>query len=69
MASGDVLRPSWKTAGVVCASAGNHGQGVAFAAKLLGGPLILQEQNSIPGLANRMLARIAKHTGLTPEDL
>jgi len=38
---------------------------VSFAAKLLGRPLILQEQNSIPGLANRMLARIADEVHLS----
>jgi UDP-N-acetylglucosamine--N-acetylmuramyl-(pentapeptide) pyrophosphoryl-undecaprenol N-acetylglucosamine transferase len=38
---------------------------VAFAAKLLGRPLILQEQNSVPGLANRMLARVADEVHLS----
>ncbi len=38
---------------------------LALAAKLLGRPLILQEQNSIPGLANRLLARIADEVHLS----
>ena len=38
---------------------------VAFAAKLLGRPLILQEQNSVPGLANRLLARVADEVHLS----
>ena len=38
---------------------------VAFAARLLGRPLLLQEQNSVPGLANRMLARIADEVHLS----
>ena len=38
---------------------------VAVAAWLLGRPLLLQEQNSIPGLANRWLARIADEVHLS----
>jgi UDP-N-acetylglucosamine--N-acetylmuramyl-(pentapeptide) pyrophosphoryl-undecaprenol N-acetylglucosamine transferase len=38
---------------------------VAFAAKVLGRPLILQEQNSVPGLANRLLARVADEVHLS----
>ena len=38
---------------------------ISFAAKLLGRPLILQEQNSRPGLANRMLSRIADEVHLS----
>ncbi len=38
---------------------------VAFAARLLGRPLILQEQNSVPGLANRLLARVANEVHLS----
>lgn len=38
---------------------------VSLAAKLLGRPLVLQEQNSIPGLANRVLARIADEVHLS----
>jgi len=38
---------------------------LALAAKLLGRPLVLQEQNSIPGLANRLLARIADEVHLS----
>jgi UDP-N-acetylglucosamine--N-acetylmuramyl-(pentapeptide) pyrophosphoryl-undecaprenol N-acetylglucosamine transferase len=38
---------------------------VAAAAWLLGRPLVLQEQNSIPGLANRWLARVADEVHLS----
>jgi UDP-N-acetylglucosamine--N-acetylmuramyl-(pentapeptide) pyrophosphoryl-undecaprenol N-acetylglucosamine transferase len=38
---------------------------VATAAWLLGRPLLLQEQNSIPGLANRWLARVADEVHLS----
>ena len=38
---------------------------VSVAAKLLGVPLLLQEQNSIPGLTNRLLARIADEVHLS----
>jgi UDP-N-acetylglucosamine--N-acetylmuramyl-(pentapeptide) pyrophosphoryl-undecaprenol N-acetylglucosamine transferase len=38
---------------------------VALAARIFGRPLILQEQNSIPGLANRWLARIADEVHLS----
>jgi UDP-N-acetylglucosamine--N-acetylmuramyl-(pentapeptide) pyrophosphoryl-undecaprenol N-acetylglucosamine transferase len=38
---------------------------VSVAAKLLGCPLLLQEQNSIPGLTNRWLARIADEVHLS----
>ncbi len=38
---------------------------VALAAWMLGRPLLLQEQNSIPGLANRWLARIADEVHLS----
>jgi UDP-N-acetylglucosamine--N-acetylmuramyl-(pentapeptide) pyrophosphoryl-undecaprenol N-acetylglucosamine transferase len=38
---------------------------IAFAARLFGRPLILQEQNSVPGLANRMLARVASEVHLS----
>jgi UDP-N-acetylglucosamine--N-acetylmuramyl-(pentapeptide) pyrophosphoryl-undecaprenol N-acetylglucosamine transferase len=38
---------------------------VSLAAVLLGRPLILQEQNSIPGLANRWLARVADEVHLS----
>lgn len=38
---------------------------VALAAWLLGRPLLLQEQNSIPGLANRWLARVADEVHLS----
>jgi len=38
---------------------------VSVAAKLLGVPLLLQEQNSIPGLTNRWLSRIADEVHLS----
>ncbi len=38
---------------------------VAMAAWMLGRPLLLQEQNSIPGLANRWLARVADEVHLS----
>jgi len=38
---------------------------VSLAAWLLGRPLLLQEQNSIPGLANRWLARVADEVHLS----
>ena len=38
---------------------------VAAAAWMLGRPLLLQEQNSIPGLANRWLARVADEVHLS----
>ncbi len=38
---------------------------VSVAARLLGVPLLLQEQNSIPGLTNRWLARIANEVHLS----
>lgn len=38
---------------------------VSVAAKLMGVPLLLQEQNSIPGLTNRALARIADEVHLS----
>jgi UDP-N-acetylglucosamine--N-acetylmuramyl-(pentapeptide) pyrophosphoryl-undecaprenol N-acetylglucosamine transferase len=44
---------------VVLGTGGYASVSVALAAWMLGRPLILQEQNSVPGLANRMLSRIA----------
>lgn len=38
---------------------------VGFAALLRGVPLVLHEQNSVPGLANRVLSRWAKAAGVT----
>jgi len=38
---------------------------ISAAAALLGRPLLLQEQNSIPGLANRWLARVADEVHLS----
>jgi UDP-N-acetylglucosamine--N-acetylmuramyl-(pentapeptide) pyrophosphoryl-undecaprenol N-acetylglucosamine transferase len=38
---------------------------ISLAAVLLGRPLLLQEQNSIPGLANRWLARVADEVHLS----
>jgi UDP-N-acetylglucosamine--N-acetylmuramyl-(pentapeptide) pyrophosphoryl-undecaprenol N-acetylglucosamine transferase len=50
---------------VVLGTGGYVSAPVAFAARLLGRPLILQEQNSVPGLANRLLARIASEVHLS----
>jgi UDP-N-acetylglucosamine--N-acetylmuramyl-(pentapeptide) pyrophosphoryl-undecaprenol N-acetylglucosamine transferase len=50
---------------VVLGTGGYASAPVAFAARLLGRPLILQEQNSVPGLANRMLARVASEVHLS----
>lgn len=38
---------------------------VGIAAVLAGTPLVLHEQNSVPGLANRLLSRFAKAVGVT----
>lgn len=38
---------------------------VGLAAWMRGVPLVLHEQNAIPGLANKALSRVAKGTGLT----
>src|SRR5213075_2977506 len=50
---------------VVLGTGGYVSGPVSLAARLLGRPLILQEQNSIPGLANRWLARIADEVHLS----
>jgi UDP-N-acetylglucosamine--N-acetylmuramyl-(pentapeptide) pyrophosphoryl-undecaprenol N-acetylglucosamine transferase len=50
---------------VVLGTGGYVSAPVSFAARLLGRPLILQEQNSVPGLANRLLARIASEVHLS----
>ena len=50
---------------VVLGTGGYVSGPVAFAAILLGCPLILQEQNSIPGLTNRWLARLADEVHLS----
>ena len=50
---------------VVLGTGGYVSAPVAFAAFLLGRPLLIQEQNSIPGLANRWLARIADEVHLS----
>ncbi len=41
---------------------------VGFAALLRGIPLVLHEQNSVPGLANRVLSRWAKRVAVTYEE-
>lgn len=49
---------------VICT--GGYVSGPAgVAARLLGAPLVLQEQNSFPGLTNRLLARIAFQVHVT----
>ena len=50
---------------VVLGTGGYASAAVAVAAWMLGRPLILQEQNSIPGLTNRWLARIADEVHLS----
>jgi UDP-N-acetylglucosamine--N-acetylmuramyl-(pentapeptide) pyrophosphoryl-undecaprenol N-acetylglucosamine transferase len=50
---------------VVLGTGGYVSGPVALAAWVFGRPLILQEQNSIPGLANRWLARIADEVHLS----
>ncbi|MCK4303739.1 MAG: undecaprenyldiphospho-muramoylpentapeptide beta-N-acetylglucosaminyltransferase [Candidatus Eisenbacteria sp.] len=49
---------------VVFATGGYVSGSVALAGKILRKPLVLHEQNSIPGLTNRMLARIAQEVHL-----
>ncbi|MCK4414311.1 MAG: undecaprenyldiphospho-muramoylpentapeptide beta-N-acetylglucosaminyltransferase [Candidatus Eisenbacteria sp.] len=49
---------------VVFATGGYVSGPVAIAGGLLGKPLILHEQNSVPGLTNRFLARIAQEVHL-----
>lgn len=51
--------------GVVLGTGGYVSAPISFAAKLLGRPLILQEQNSRPGLANRLLAHVADEVHLS----
>jgi len=50
---------------VVLGTGGYASVPVALAAWVLGRPLILQEQNSIPGLANRWLSRMADEVHLS----
>ena len=50
---------------VVLGTGGYVSAPISFAARLLGRPLILQEQNSVPGLANRLLSRIASEVHLS----
>jgi UDP-N-acetylglucosamine--N-acetylmuramyl-(pentapeptide) pyrophosphoryl-undecaprenol N-acetylglucosamine transferase len=50
---------------VVLGTGGYVSGPVSLAARLLGRPLLLQEQNSIPGIANRWLARIADEVHLS----
>jgi UDP-N-acetylglucosamine--N-acetylmuramyl-(pentapeptide) pyrophosphoryl-undecaprenol N-acetylglucosamine transferase len=50
---------------VVLGTGGYVSGPVSLAARLLGRPLLLQEQNSVPGLANRWLARIADEVHLS----
>lgn len=51
--------------GAVLGTGGYVSGPVSLAARLLGRPLLLQEQNSIPGLTNRWLARIADEVHLS----
>jgi len=50
---------------VVVGTGGYVSGPVALAAFMMGRPLLLQEQNSIPGLANRWLARVAREVHLS----
>jgi UDP-N-acetylglucosamine--N-acetylmuramyl-(pentapeptide) pyrophosphoryl-undecaprenol N-acetylglucosamine transferase len=50
---------------VVLGAGGYVSVPVALAAWIQGRPLIIQEQNSIPGLANRLLARVASEVHLS----
>jgi UDP-N-acetylglucosamine--N-acetylmuramyl-(pentapeptide) pyrophosphoryl-undecaprenol N-acetylglucosamine transferase len=50
---------------VVLGAGGYVSAPVALAAWLQGRPVLIQEQNSIPGLANRLLARIASEVHLS----
>ncbi len=50
---------------VVLGTGGYVSGPLALAAWMLGRPLLLQEQNSVPGLANRWLARIADEVHLS----
>ena len=50
---------------VVLGTGGYVSGPVSFAARALGIPLLLQEQNSIPGLTNRLLSRIANEVHLS----
>jgi UDP-N-acetylglucosamine--N-acetylmuramyl-(pentapeptide) pyrophosphoryl-undecaprenol N-acetylglucosamine transferase len=50
---------------VVLGTGGYVSGPVALAAVLLGRKLVLQEQNSVPGLTNRMLARVADEVHLS----
>jgi UDP-N-acetylglucosamine--N-acetylmuramyl-(pentapeptide) pyrophosphoryl-undecaprenol N-acetylglucosamine transferase len=49
---------------VVFATGGYVSGAIAVAGRLLGKPVVLHEQNSIPGLTNRWLARIAEEVHL-----
>lgn len=51
--------------GAVLGTGGYVSAPIAFAARALGRPLILQEQNSVPGLANRVLSRFADEVHLS----
>lgn len=50
---------------VVLGTGGYVSGPISLAAWLLGRPLLLQEQNSVPGLANRWLARVADEVHLS----
>lgn len=50
---------------VVLGTGGYVSGPVALVARMMGTPLLLQEQNSVPGIANRWLARIADEVHLS----
>jgi UDP-N-acetylglucosamine--N-acetylmuramyl-(pentapeptide) pyrophosphoryl-undecaprenol N-acetylglucosamine transferase len=53
---------------VVVATGGYASAPVAFAAALLGIPILLQEQNAFPGLTNRLVARWAARIAVAHEE-
>jgi UDP-N-acetylglucosamine--N-acetylmuramyl-(pentapeptide) pyrophosphoryl-undecaprenol N-acetylglucosamine transferase len=61
-------RPLVATSDVVVGMGGYVSAPAVLAARRAGIPIVLHEQNAIPGLANRLLARVAAAAGLTFTD-
>jgi UDP-N-acetylglucosamine--N-acetylmuramyl-(pentapeptide) pyrophosphoryl-undecaprenol N-acetylglucosamine transferase len=61
-------RPIVRGAAAVLGMGGYASVGPVVAARTLKVPAVLHEQNAIPGLANRLLARLATATALTFDD-
>jgi UDP-N-acetylglucosamine--N-acetylmuramyl-(pentapeptide) pyrophosphoryl-undecaprenol N-acetylglucosamine transferase len=61
-------RPFVRDAGVVLGMGGFASIPAVAAARTTRVPVVLHEQNAVPGLANRLLARIATAIGITFED-